>query len=260
VRLLVKLSPEAAYTTLPVHYNHLLQGCLYHCLGDDAQFYHDLGYRHQRRIFKLFSFSRLLGRSTYDRYAGTLRFTGGLSFVVTSPDLRFCSSLATGLLRTGALHIGSEPLDIDSIFCSQDVVEGDQIVVRLLSPVVVYSTMTRYDGRKYTCFFAPGEPDFERLISENLKRKYEAFTGISRTEPDSVRVKPLSEPRLAILKYRDTVIKGYVCRLRLEGPNHLLQMAVDAGVGAKNSQGFGCVEVEDGCVKRNCSERVEYVP
>ena len=66
VRLLVSFSPEAAYTTLPVHYNHFLQGCLYHCLGDDAQFYHDLGYRYQKECSARFP-SRLLGRSTYDR-------------------------------------------------------------------------------------------------------------------------------------------------------------------------------------------------
>lgn len=182
-----------------------------------------------------------------------------MALVVTSPDKRFCSSLSTGLLRTGAIHVGSECLHVDSIVASEDVVESSQITVRLLSPVVAYSTMTRYDGRKYTCYFAPREPDFERLVWENLKRKYEAFTGIAGTTFDSVKVMPLGEPRLAVLKYRDTVIKGYSCRLRLEGPVPLLQMAVDAGLGAKNSQGFGCLEIENTQRNRDYVERRERI-
>lgn len=183
-----------------------------------------------------------------------------MALVVTSPDKRFCSSLSTGLLRTGAIHVGSECLHVDSIVASEDVVESSQITVRLLSPVVAYSTMTRYDGRKYTCYFAPREPDFERLVWENLKRKYEAFTGIAGTTFDSVKVMPMGEPRLAVLKYRDTVIKGYSCRLRLEGPVPLLQMAVDAGLGAKNSQGFGCLEIENTQRNRDYVERRERYP
>jgi CRISPR-associated endoribonuclease Cas6 len=260
LRLLIKIDPMAPHTSLPVHYNHLIQGCLYHCLGDDTQFYHDLGYRYRKRAFKLFSFSRILGRSTYDSYTGTLRFDGEMALVVTSPDKRFCSSLSTGLLRLGAIHVRSECLNIDSILASEDVVESSQVTVRLLSPVVVYSTMTRYDGRKYTCYFAPGEPDFERLVSENLKRKYEAFTGINGTTLDSVKVTPLGEPRLAVLKYKDTVIKGYTCRLRLVGPIPLLQMAVDAGLGAKNSQGFGCIEIDDRRTNKDYVERGERNP
>lgn len=259
MRLLIRLNPMTTHTSLPVHYNHLIQGCLYHCLRDDTRFYHDLGYRYKKRAFRLFSFSRVLGCSTYDSHTGTLRFGGDMSLVVTSPDKRFCSSLSTGLLRAGAIHVGSECLNIGSIVASEDVVARNEIVVRLLSPVVVYSTMIRYDGRKYTCYFAPGEPDFERLISENLKRKYQAFTGIDGTTLDSVKITPLGEPRLAVLKYKDTVIKGYTCRLRLEGPIPLLQMAVDAGLGAKNSQGFGCAEIDNMRTNRDYAERGERV-
>jgi len=32
-----------------------------------------------------------------------------------------------------------------------------------------------------------------------------------------------------------------MCFLRLKGPEAMLQVALDAGLGAKNSQGFGCI-------------------
>jgi len=49
--------------------------------------------------------------------------------------------------------------------------------------------------------------------------------------------------RRNIVKYKDFYVKGYTCRLELEGPRELLQLALDAGIGSKNSQGFGCVEL-----------------
>ena len=36
-------------------------------------------------------------------------------------------------------------------------------------------------------------------------------------------------------------IKGWAGDFRLEGPEELLQTALDCGLGAKNSSGWGCV-------------------
>ena len=44
--------------------------------------------------------------------------------------------------------------------------------MRSLSPIVAYSTLLRPDGRKYTCYFQPGEAEFSRLVAQNLERKY----------------------------------------------------------------------------------------
>ncbi len=197
----------------------------------------------------MFCFSRLLGRSVFDRHSGTLRFSGRLRLVVTSPDRRFCSSLATGLLRAGAIHIGGQQLPIESIETSEIQVIESQITVKVLSPVVAYSTMTRYNGEKYTCYFAPGDPDFQNIVSDNLRHKHLAFAGVDLGKEGSVGIIPLGDPRLSVVTFKGTVIKGYTCRLRLEGPMPLLQIAVDAGLGSKNSQGFGCLEVENGAAR-----------
>ena len=36
-------------------------------------------------------------------------------------------------------------------------------------------------------------------------------------------------------------IKGWEGRFKLKGPKELLQVALDCGLGAKNSLGFGCI-------------------
>ncbi|MFZ3132612.1 MAG: CRISPR-associated endoribonuclease Cas6 [Desulfosporosinus sp.] len=39
------------------------------------------------------------------------------------------------------------------------------------------------------------------------------------------------------------MIKGYSGMMELSGPSQLLQVAIDAGLGSKNSQGCGCLEM-----------------
>ncbi|MDW8006914.1 MAG: CRISPR-associated endoribonuclease Cas6, partial [Thermomicrobium sp.] len=43
-------------------------------------------------------------------------------------------------------------------------------------------------------------------------------------------------------RYKGTWIEGWVGRFVLEGPPDYLRLALEAGLGAKNSQGFGFVE------------------
>jgi len=51
------------------------------------------------------------------------------------------------------------------------------------------------------------------------------------------------EQDLKVIRYKGTIIKGWMGKYRLTGKPELLTVALDAGLGAKNSQGFGCCEV-----------------
>ncbi|UZQ86962.1 hypothetical protein ODU73_001684 [Thermoclostridium stercorarium] len=82
------------------------------------------------------------------------------------------------------------------------------------------------------------------MVEENLRKKYRAYTGMQPPE-EKVWFSPITQPRLHIVKYKGYIVKGYTCRLSVEGPRELLQMAVDAGLGGKNSQGFGCVKLAE---------------
>ncbi|MFY9273013.1 MAG: CRISPR-associated endoribonuclease Cas6, partial [Thermacetogeniaceae bacterium] len=46
-----------------------------------------------------------------------------------------------------------------------------------------------------------------------------------------------------IIYYRDFVIKGWLGIYEIEGDPRLLKLAYSAGLGAKNSQGFGMIDV-----------------
>jgi len=208
-----------------------------------ALFLHDQGFFSGGRVFKLFSFSRLIGQYKINKTNDMISFFGEIRLIISSPVDKFCQSLVNILLTRGYMQFGKEKLEVTKVYLKKLEINDDKIVVKTLSPIVLYSTLFRPDGRKYTCFFQPGDPDYNRLITENLRKKYHAIHG-KEAPPDEVNVVKMGRQNLAIVKYKDFIIKGYTGKLKLEGPRELLQMAVDGSLGSKNSQGFGCVELE----------------
>jgi len=238
----LKMRMDPSSPAVPIHYNYLIQAAIYAALPEEiAARLHDQGFAAGKRIFKMFSFSRLTGRFILDKTEGTISFPGEISFVITSPDTGFFLALINNLLTRGQIQVGQSLLLIDEIRFEEQVADGEVLTVRTLSPVVAYSTLLRPEGGKYTCYYQPGEGEFDRLVTANLAKKYEAFYG-RRPPEGEVRARPLDRPRLHVTAYKSTVVKGYTCRLKLQGPQDLLQLALDAGLGGKGSQGYGCVE------------------
>ncbi len=228
---------------IPLHYNHLVQSVVYSAIDPElAAFLHDHGYQSGSRRFTLFTLSRLSGRFRMNKDKGTISFDDQVRLVVSSPVDEFCQSIANGMLTKGSIRLGRCEAEVEKMSVQQYKVGGERVLLRTLSPVVAYSTLLRPDGRKYTCYFQPGEPDYDLLVGNNLRKKYQAFYG--KEAPDGeVKIRRVGQVRQHVMNYKGTVVKGYSGRLSLTGPVELLQMAVDAGLGSKNGQGFGCVEV-----------------
>lgn len=239
----IKFKVKNDCVSLPISYNHLVQSCIYNSISDElADFLHSTGYCVEKRNFKLFSFSRLNGPFQIDKDKKEICFFEKIGLTVSSLVDEFCESLVNTLLTKGEVRIGSNVLEVESINAKKIKIDQPEIKVKTLSPIVVYSTLLGPDGRKYTCYFQPGEPDYNRLISSNLCNKYRAY--YNEGAPDGeVTVEKVGQVKMHVINYKDTVIKGYSGKLLLKGPKELLQMAVDAGLGSKNSQGFGCVEI-----------------
>lgn len=226
---------------LPIQYNHLVQAAIYSALPDDlAAYLHDEGHAAGGRRYKLWSFSRLMGKFIIDKARGMITFPEGVRLVISSPDMKFFLPLVNNLLTKKSIRLWEVELQVDEVRLEEQKVEDEVLVARTLSPVVAYSTLLRPEGGKYTCYYQPGEGEFNKLITVNLRRKYEALYEKQPQDGD-VRVISLDRPRLHVMSYKGTVIKGYTGRLKLHGPRELLQIGLDAGIGSKGSQGYGCV-------------------
>lgn len=226
---------------LPIQYNYYIQSALYRSLDQDfASFLHEKGYESGGRKFKLFTFSRLMGRFQISK--DTIAFKPPIKLVVSSPVNEFCQTFVNGFIAKETFQLEKNYLRVESVRVEKPEVSGEAIRMRLLSPVVAYSTLLKPEGTKYTCYFQPGESEFTRLINENLRNKYQALYNKNAPE-GAVDIKPLRQPRLHVMRYKGIVIKGYSAPLIITGPNPLLQLALDAGLGSKNSMGFGCGEL-----------------
>ncbi len=228
--------------SLPLQYNHLVQGFIYEAIDPAlSAFLHDEGYEVDGRPFRLFVFSRLLGPFRLDRQAGQISFGPRVTLWIASPVYQFCESMIRNIFGRMNLHLGPHILRSVESSGNTPEISADVLTVHTRSPVTVYSTLYRPEGSKYTAYFQPGEPDYDRLISDNLKRKFRAA---HREDPPegNVHVHALGRLKLNVVRYKGFIIKGYSGKLRLEGPPPLLQMALNAGLGAKNSQGFGFIQ------------------
>jgi CRISPR-associated endoribonuclease Cas6 len=243
MRLAIRLRPERAGTRLPVQYNELIQALIYTHLDEHlAQALHDEGIPEGNRRLKLFTFSRLLGPCRVR--GGWLEANGALRLVVASPMISFLESFALRLVTNSDLRLGPARFAVEAVEVELQQPYRSPVLLRALSPITVYSTLKTTDGRKKTYYYAPQEPEFGRLVLTNLRRKVRAWTREDIPE-DGASFRPyrVSTRDQHVVLYKGTVIKGWTGLYELQAPEPYFRMALDAGLGSKNSQGFGCVEV-----------------
>ena len=97
-------------------------------------------------------------------------------------------------------------------------------------------------------YVSPEKEGYGRMLINNLKEKYLAFYGKSFDGDDSYEFELLSpaKSRLITIKANTpemTKVKGFHYRFRLKADDELMRIMYEAGLGEKNSIGFGMVEI-----------------
>lgn len=233
-------SPEPL--KLPRDYNHAVQSMIYRTLSSDfREFLHNGGFKVGKRCFKLFTFSQLLGEHIVN--GAEIVFKPPVKLCISSPMEGFIREIANGFLSNSNVNLYGNELRVTSLEFPERPQIGNKILCRTLSPITVYSTLFMGDGRKKTYYYSPFENEFSDLISKNLTKKIQAFTG--KEVKGFVNVKPQHglRPREHICIFKGTVIKGWSGVYMLEGDPEFIEMGYEAGLGSKNSQGFGMIEV-----------------
>lgn len=189
----------------------------------------------------MFTFSRLEGRRVFDKGNKRFIYEDDLTLHISSPIEKFIEDLANTIVRKGFIVLGEHTLKvIEMAFPAKPAIRGDRVRIRMLSPLTVYSTLITPDGRKKTYYFSPYEKEFSALVNSNIKKKQFLLSG--KNIKSDVAIKPLRVKEV-ITTYKGTVVKGWMGYFLLSGPKTLIEAAYEAGLGAKNSQGFGMFEV-----------------
>jgi len=244
MRLIVEFrATENERITLPLQYNKAVQGMIYQRIREYLPDLHDRGFVFAGRVFRLFVFSRIEG-SGVKIGSGTISFNSPVRIKIGSPDNNFLECLANSLLRTPQVDIGGRSLLVESVAVARNPdFSSGRVKVRAISPITVYSTLMSADGRKKTYYYHPEEKEFSEQIRNNIMKKG-ALLGVGDKEA-SFAIEPyrVKNADLKTVYYKDYVVKGWLGQYILRGIPELLNIAYDAGIGAKNSQGFGMIEV-----------------
>ena len=72
--------------TVPIGYNHILQGTIYNMLNseEEGDFYHNEGYRLDEKVYKMFVFSNLFG--SYSIVKKSMVFKDKFCFYISAMD------------------------------------------------------------------------------------------------------------------------------------------------------------------------------
>ncbi|AEJ40712.1 CRISPR-associated protein Cas6 [Sulfobacillus acidophilus TPY] len=223
-------------------YADWVQGAVYQAMGEPvARVVHDHGFVIEGRSLRLFTFSQLFG--TYQLKSGVFAFNWPIQLVVSSPIRVIIDQFIQALLSRHQWRIGPTPCRLGSITVQEPRVTDNKILVRTLSPITIHSTFEKPDGGVYTQYYHPREVEFGRLIRTNLLRKYQVIYGHPWGGAESdFSIRAQGATKFHLVRYKKTIIKGYAGMFRLEGSKDLLQVGLDAGLGDRNSQGFGLVE------------------
>jgi CRISPR-associated endoribonuclease Cas6 len=231
---------------LPINYQQILQGYLYHMIEDEkfSDFLHNHGYQYGKRQFRLFVFGRLQGKPVVDMRQKSITFTDHVEWQISSCLPQFIRELGQSFLMRKTMDLNGQPLNVEEIKYEDVKINQTSCIVRMLSPITVCSTYVSKDGKKTTQYFAPNDPAFCHLVQENMLKKYAAYFGEQFN--GTFQIKPLqySSKDKVITRFKGTLIEGWHGRYLLEGDPEILSFAYAVGLGARNSQGFGMPLIE----------------
>lgn len=228
---------------LPRQYNEVLQGFLYRNLESElSSKLHDSGFadpKSVKRRLKLFTFSRVLGK--WKDEGKMMAFEGAVRWIVASPWEELLSSLAMSFLQASELELHGQKVRVASFKVIPIPEYKSPIRVVALSPITVYRTLLTPEGKRKTYYYSPFEKEFSELAVGNLVRKLRAWQGQEVPKEGEVRPVHVKKQHEHVILYKSTVIKAWSGVYELDLPEPLFRMAFAAGLGAKNSQGFGCI-------------------
>ncbi|MGV3559639.1 CRISPR-associated endoribonuclease Cas6 [Larkinella arboricola] len=265
------LRPTERQTLVPFNYAYRLSAFIYAVLADAdasyARFLHEQGYEYSStRRFKLFTFSDLImpGAKADPKAGGIWVNSPYIEWVVSFYLDKAAQHFIIGLFQDQRCVIatprhranpGRAEFIIERVEAVPLDIPSDTVQLRTLSPVVI----AEKDERGMDQYIHPADTQFGPLLISNLLAKW---SSVQRAVPagasadDAVtlpaltyRLLPDREPRSRLVTIKEgsrakTQVRGYYgFTFELSGPRELLELAVLAGVGRYNAEGFGCVGV-----------------
>ncbi|MEM7658043.1 MAG: CRISPR-associated endoribonuclease Cas6 [Bacteroidota bacterium] len=257
MRLRLTFARTSPHRLLPLNYQYLVSAWIYHALhegnADFATWLHDQGFQLAGKQFRMFTFSQLDLRP-YQIHDNLVEVQGDRIRLTIS----FCLSEASehfliGLFAKQRFSLGDANHRLDLVVDAIELLpephfHDDWQAFRTLSPVCV--SLSRGPDRP-VAYLAPDHPQYAERLAHNLLSKQQSFQPLrppATEEGLELDFECLSRPRSRLVRIaagtsRETQVKGYGYHFRLRCAASWKRLFWQAGLGEKNAQGFGCIDL-----------------
>lgn len=233
---------------LPYKYNVFLRNLIYQLLPSEfASFLHDIGYKYEKRSFKLFTFSRIIGKRIKDKRNRKypLVFNKRIYVYVASPINKILEYVASSALTNEEIMLGDNRCFLRSIEVEKSPEFSERVKIKMLSPMSIRSTFFTHNNTQKSYYYSPFEREFSELMKRNMVKKYKIVYGEKMN--GDLKIKPLGRVRERIvIGDRGFVIKAWDGIYELQGSPELIKLSYSTGLGEKNSLGLGMWERWEG--------------
>lgn len=261
MRVKLLLTAMRPGTALPLNYHHAVAQAIYRKLGqasiDFATKLHDVGYRTNGQVFKLFTFSRLQTTKARQHDDKLLLEHPEIFLQVGSPVAAFIEHLIGGISMARIWDFAGSKFQFVRAELVRPPMFQEKMRLHALSPITEWIRRER----EHPTFLSLTD-DWSEITRANLVRKYKALYGrepekqelIWRWDQDYIERAKERGKRLSVLREIHGInIRGWLAPFTVEGSKELMEMGYEAGFGSRNSMGFGMAEV-DTFAKRGAKE------
>lgn len=232
----------------------VIQGIIYKKLDEiGARYIHNGRFKWNKKEFRHFCFSGIISKNTADK--GIVNHGREFSIIIATALKNIVEDLCNAFY-TEKIVCQDKELYCQIIEVLDTSVKDNIITVISQSPIVIDKT-THHNGKKTRRYYAPDELGIESLIKNNLIDKHNSLYKKKLDHTAQFKILQVDHLTKIEKKYqkpskRNSIsinIVGYHATLTLTGDPKLLKMALNSGLGSKNSQGFGLVTKMNNLIK-----------
>jgi CRISPR-associated endoribonuclease Cas6 len=258
MRFKITLETDGKQRMLPMDYQYCLSAWIHNIIANTHSGFSDLlhseGYTTGARHFHSFNYSPLdFGKPTISTEESlieitTSRVTFNMSFCLSDAAEKFIA----GMFNNQQVYVGDKFNGLN-----MTVVQVERLTMPALQETMHYRTASSVvvslggEQSKYAKYMPPGGDYYPVLLRKNLWNKHNSipnaehlpeefeFGFISTSEPkqELTTIKPYTPQQICV--------RGFVFDFSLTCPPKIHQLILAAGLGEKNSMGFGWCEVKE---------------
>ena len=229
----------ASPLVIPFNYNYQLQSSLYALLGEvgGSDFWHDKGFRYYDSTFKGFCFGKLEGNYRTYPEDKKIAFEDTVNLEVRSPSFDFIDTFQRALEKHPYIKLFNTRLNVVGASLINRHFDSEKLLVQAVTPMIIHTT--REDG--HTVYYDPDDESYFERLCRNAEKKYTAITG---EQEGNIKLLPAGTFKKTVTRYKNLFLTGYTGTMELTSSIKMAEFIYNAGLGEKNSQGFGFVQVK----------------